>query len=115
MDRVMHRAVTRRGREPAFARGHGLEIIGAVIGVATRREMAQPMMVEMDARHFDAEIAEGVEIAVVRAAPALEFDTELDRAVRRAEELGRIEATIAVEIVDRRHGDRKSTRLNSSH
>src|SRR3546814_8390379 len=92
MDRVMHRAVTRRGREPAFARGHGLEIIGAVIGVAARREMAQPMMVEMNARHFDAEIAEGMKMAVVRAAPALEFDAELDRAVRRAEEFGGVEA-----------------------
>src|SRR3546814_5931647 len=66
--------------------------------------MAQPMMVEMNARHFDAEIAEGMEVAVVRAAPALEFDAELDRAVRRAEEFGGIEAQVAVEFVDRRHG-----------
>src|SRR3546814_14534618 len=66
--------------------------------------MAQPMMVEMNARHFDAEIAEGMKMAVVRAAPALEFDAELDRAVRRAEEFGGIEAQVAVEFVDRRHG-----------
>src|SRR3546814_8797471 len=62
------------------------------------------MMVEMNARHFDAKIAEGMKMAVVRAAPALEFDAELDRAVRRAEEFGGIEAQVAVEFVDRRHG-----------
>src|SRR3546814_2663085 len=66
--------------------------------------MAQPMMVEMNARHFDAEIADGMKMAVVRAAPALEFDAELYRAVRRAEEFGAIEAPVAVEFVDRRYG-----------
>src|SRR3546814_7066481 len=104
MDRRMHRTMAGCGRETAFARGHRLKIIGAVIGLATRREMAQPMMVEMDARHFDAEIAEGVEIAVVRAAPALELDAALDRTLSRPEEFGRIEAKIALEIVDRRAG-----------
>src|SRR3546814_20315667 len=88
MDRMMHRTMARCGRETAFARGHRFEIIGAVIGVAARREMAQPMMVEMNARHFDAEIAEGMEVAVVRAAPALAFDAALDSAVRRPGELG---------------------------
>src|SRR3546814_14834361 len=45
-----------------------------------------------------------MEVAVVRAAPALEFDAELDRAVRRAEEFGGSEAQVAVEFVERRHG-----------
>src|SRR3546814_18414993 len=45
-----------------------------------------------------------MKMAVVRAAPALEFDAELDRAVRRAEEFGGIEAQVAVEFVDRRPG-----------
>src|SRR3546814_19654152 len=107
MDRVMHRAVTRRGREPTFARGHGLEIIGAVIGVAARREMAPPMMVEMNARNFEAEMAEGMKMGGVRAAPALEFDAELERDVRRYGELGWNEARVPVGFGDRSEDGRE--------
>lgn len=75
-----------------------------MIGVATRGDMTQPIMVKMDSRHFNAEIAEGMEIAMPRPAPAVEPDAELDRAMRLAKKFGLVDPQIAVEFVDRRHG-----------
>ena len=104
MHGVVDRSRARRRREAVLARRHRLETILGMVAASARRHMPQPEMVEVDPRHLDAEIAEGVEIAVVRTTPALELDAELDRSVGLAEELAGIDAQIAVEVEDRRDG-----------
>ena len=55
------------------------------------------------ARHFHAEITEGMEIAVRRPAPSVKGNAQLDGAARLAEKNVGIDLEIAVEIQDRRY------------
>ena len=64
--------------------------------------VAQPQLVERNAVERPADLAELMEVAVLLAGPADEFDAELVGGVRLAEELRFIEPELEVEFEDRR-------------
>ena len=69
----------------------------------TLRAVAQPEMVEVDAVHLHAEMAEGMDVRVPRPGPVHELDAELDAGLRGAHEFVLVDLHGPVEVADRRN------------
>src|SRR3546814_3419451 len=97
--------------------GHGpchREIVDRPLHIA-RQALAHPVVVEWHRIELGPVLAERVEIAVPDPRPIDELDAKLERSAGLAHESRLVDAQALVEVLDRRDGDRKSTRLNSSH
>ncbi len=93
-------------RRPAAPRPHGqgLKIEQAVVFGAFLRRQPQPEMIEVDALHRDAIVAEGVDIAFADLLPIDEFNAQLERRLGLANEVRLGYAEQRVEQVDHRDG-----------
>src|SRR5690606_7968777 len=112
MEGVIDRPVPRAALEPPGLRRLRFETILPRVGIAAFRHMAQPMLVETDAAHVHAETAARTEIVLSGAGPVTEFEAELDRPPRRAEEGVLVDLEQLVELADR--SDRRSAHADDA-
>ena len=78
--------------------------IGAKRRIKAERPAAQPVMVKADQPQVTPRRAKGVHVAVPGTQPAIEFDAELDAALRFAQEIILVDAQPGVEQPDLRDG-----------
>src|SRR3546814_9576757 len=86
-------------------------LIGRIMPLGTA---VQPEMLEARRPVILAGQPEAVEITGADILPVVEQYAELEGRLRRAHEIGLVDAEQPV-VIDERREDRKSTRLNSSH